>query len=190
MEVQVNGSRMHKHRTLDYDANMEVAMDLKRTDVLIKPNNARVLVRPFEFADSQRAFRIVARVMSLAEEEVDRLVTDLFTEFHGRHQKARAIHTSSIRVRAPILADRCAGQRKPAAAYRGLLYAGIRAGVGGTVQPVDGLASGSIGRCRPVQSDSFSACARRAKAMFPRSRSVPVSSTAIAKSCSTPRRGS
>ena len=64
-------------------------MDLKRTDVLIKPNNARVLVRPFEFADSQRALRIVARVMSLTEEEVDRLVCDLFTEFHGRHQKAR-----------------------------------------------------------------------------------------------------
>ena len=64
-------------------------MDLKRTDVLIKPNNARVLVRPFEFADSQRAFRIVARVMSLADEEVDRLIGDLFTEFHGRHQKAR-----------------------------------------------------------------------------------------------------
>src|SRR6187401_879140 len=64
-------------------------MDLKRTDVLIKPNNARVLVRPFEFADSQRALRIVARVMSLTEEEVDHLVADLFTEFHGRHQKAR-----------------------------------------------------------------------------------------------------
>jgi len=64
-------------------------MNLKRTDVLIKPNNARVLVRPFEFADSQRALRIVARVMSLTEDEVDRLVSDLFTEFHGRHQKAR-----------------------------------------------------------------------------------------------------
>ncbi|HEX3599270.1 MAG TPA: glycoside hydrolase family 130 protein, partial [Lacipirellulaceae bacterium] len=64
-------------------------MDLKRTDVLIKPNNARVLVRPFEFADSQRALRIVARVMSLTEEEVDRLVNELLTEFHGRHQKAR-----------------------------------------------------------------------------------------------------
>lgn len=64
-------------------------MELKRTDVLIKPNNARVLVRPFEFADSQRAFRIVARVMSVDDAEVDRLISELFTEFHGRHQKAR-----------------------------------------------------------------------------------------------------
>ena len=63
-------------------------MDLKRTDVLIKPNNARVLVRPFEFADSQRAFRIVARVMSLTDDEVSRPVADLVTEFPGLHQKA------------------------------------------------------------------------------------------------------
>ena len=64
-------------------------VELKRTNVLIKPNNARVLVRPFEFADSQRALRIVARVMSLTETEVGQLVDNMLTEFHGRHQKAR-----------------------------------------------------------------------------------------------------
>lgn len=74
---------------LDYAAYMEVPLELKRTEILIKPNNARVLVRPFEFADSQRAFRIVARIMSLSDAEVGRLVEELFTEFHGRHQKAR-----------------------------------------------------------------------------------------------------
>src|SRR5947209_13030058 len=74
---------------LSYAGDREVPMELKRTDILIKPNNARVLVRPFEFTDSQRAFRIVARIMSLPDAEVDRLVGALFTEFHGRHQKAR-----------------------------------------------------------------------------------------------------
>jgi hypothetical protein len=59
---------------LDYREDREVEMDLQRTNVLIKPNNARVLVRPFEFSDSQRALRIVARVMSLTAEDVDRLV--------------------------------------------------------------------------------------------------------------------
>jgi predicted GH43/DUF377 family glycosyl hydrolase len=63
-------------------------MDVRRTDILIKPNNARVLVRPFEFADKHRALPIVARVMSLTEAQVDQLVSNLFTEFHGRHQKA------------------------------------------------------------------------------------------------------
>jgi predicted GH43/DUF377 family glycosyl hydrolase len=65
-------------------------MDLKRTDILIKPNNARVLVRAFEFSDSARALRIVARVMSLSEAEVHQLVDNMLTEFHSRHQKARA----------------------------------------------------------------------------------------------------
>jgi predicted GH43/DUF377 family glycosyl hydrolase len=74
---------------LEYATYREAAVELKRTDILIKPNNARVLVRPFELPDSQRAFRIVARVMSLSSEEVDRLIAGLFTEFHGRHQKAR-----------------------------------------------------------------------------------------------------
>jgi predicted GH43/DUF377 family glycosyl hydrolase len=74
---------------LDYSEDKDVAMELKRTNVLIKPNNARVLVRPFEFADSQRALRIVARVMSLTEDEVGQLVDNMLTEFHGRHQKAR-----------------------------------------------------------------------------------------------------
>lgn len=64
-------------------------MNLRRTEILIKPNNARVLIRPFELADSQRALRIVARVMSLTEEEVDQLVSNMLVEFHGRHQKAR-----------------------------------------------------------------------------------------------------
>lgn len=64
-------------------------MNLCRTEILIKPNNARVLIRPFEIADSQRALRIVARVMSLTEEEVDQLVSNMLVEFHGRHQKAR-----------------------------------------------------------------------------------------------------
>jgi predicted GH43/DUF377 family glycosyl hydrolase len=64
-------------------------VELKRTDVLIKPNNARVLVRPFEFADPQRALRIVARLMSLTEEEVDHLFENLLSEFHGRHQREK-----------------------------------------------------------------------------------------------------
>ncbi len=64
-------------------------LEVKRTDVLIKPNNTRVLVRPLEFSDSQRSLRIVARCMSMSEQEVERQVEDLFAEFHGRHQRTR-----------------------------------------------------------------------------------------------------
>jgi predicted GH43/DUF377 family glycosyl hydrolase len=64
-------------------------MDLKRTHIVLKPSNARVLFRPFEPADRHRATRIVARVMALPDDEVDRLLEAVLSEFHGRHQKLR-----------------------------------------------------------------------------------------------------
>jgi len=62
-------------------------MEVTRTGVLLRPNNARVLYRPFEPRQSQRALRIMARVMALAEEEVERLLEGVLCEFHGRHQR-------------------------------------------------------------------------------------------------------
>jgi predicted GH43/DUF377 family glycosyl hydrolase len=64
-------------------------VELKRTDIILKPNNARVLFRPFEPADRNRAMRIVARVMSLSDEEVERVLEIVLSEFHGRHQRLR-----------------------------------------------------------------------------------------------------
>lgn len=62
-------------------------MELKRTDIILKPNNARVLFRPFELTDRSRAMRVVARVMSLSDEEVERVLDAVLSEFHGRHQR-------------------------------------------------------------------------------------------------------
>jgi predicted GH43/DUF377 family glycosyl hydrolase len=64
-------------------------VELKRTDIILKPNNARVLFRPFEHADRNRAMRIVARVMSLSDEEVEHVLEIVLSEFHGRHQRLR-----------------------------------------------------------------------------------------------------
>lgn len=64
-------------------------MELKRTDIILKPNNARVLFRPFEPADRNRAMRIVARVMALSDEESERVLEIVMSEFHGRHQRLR-----------------------------------------------------------------------------------------------------
>ena len=62
-------------------------MDVKRTGVVLKPNSARVLFRPFEQQDSQRSMRIVGRVMELSEAEVDALLAQVLNEFRGRHQR-------------------------------------------------------------------------------------------------------
>ena len=78
-----------------------------RTGVILKPNNARVLFRPFEPASTQRAMKLVGRVMELADAEVERLLADVLSEFRGRHQ--RLVHFFRERfatVRQHLLTDR------------------------------------------------------------------------------------
>jgi predicted GH43/DUF377 family glycosyl hydrolase len=61
-------------------------LEVRRTRLLLKPNSARVLFRPFEALES-RAMRILARINALNSEEVDRLLEAILAEFHGRHQR-------------------------------------------------------------------------------------------------------
>jgi predicted GH43/DUF377 family glycosyl hydrolase len=62
-------------------------MHVTRTGIMVRPNNARVLYRPFEPTSPQRALRIIGRVMELPEEQVETLLHDVLSEFHGRHQR-------------------------------------------------------------------------------------------------------
>ncbi len=62
---------------------------VRRTGIVLKPTNSRVVIRPFEPTSSQRIERILARLMSLSEPEVDVLLGDVMSEFHSRHQKTR-----------------------------------------------------------------------------------------------------
>lgn len=62
-------------------------MEVNRTGVVLKPDYTRVLFRPFEPIDPQRRLKIIARLMSLSEEETDCHLQGILSEFHGRHQK-------------------------------------------------------------------------------------------------------
>ncbi len=62
-------------------------MNVTRTGVLLRPNNARVLYRPFEPPSPQRAIHIIGRVMQLSDDEVHALLTGVLSDFHGRHQR-------------------------------------------------------------------------------------------------------
>lgn len=64
-------------------------MNLHRTGQILRPNNARVLYRPFEPPTSQRALKIVARILALTETEVSAVLDGVLSEFHGRHQRLR-----------------------------------------------------------------------------------------------------
>jgi predicted GH43/DUF377 family glycosyl hydrolase len=60
-------------------------LEINRTGILIKPNNARVLFRPFQFVGEGRYLKIIARVLSLTEEEADEQAKSILAEFEGRH---------------------------------------------------------------------------------------------------------
>ncbi|HEY4105393.1 MAG TPA: glycoside hydrolase family 130 protein [Polyangiaceae bacterium] len=62
-------------------------MIVRRTNLVIRPNAARVLFRPFNQLDEARVVRIVARVMSLRDEEVAQLLDKVMAEFRGRHHR-------------------------------------------------------------------------------------------------------
>ena len=64
---------------------------VRRTDPILRPDQSRVLLRPFKPGDAQRVANIIARVMSIPEEWVGALLGGIFTEFAGRHQQIRSL---------------------------------------------------------------------------------------------------
>ena len=88
-------------------------MELKRTEIILQPNNTRVVFRPFEFIDSQRALRIVARVMALPDAEVNRVLEGVLNEFHGRHQKLRPFFLARFQhARQYLLTDQAVSENR------------------------------------------------------------------------------
>ncbi|MFC1758250.1 glycoside hydrolase family 130 protein [Planctomycetota bacterium] len=63
--------------------------NVRRDDTVLKPDQSRVLLRPFNPGDSQRVGRIISRIMSLPEAQVGPLLDDVTAEFAYRHQQLR-----------------------------------------------------------------------------------------------------
>ncbi|MFN0054733.1 MAG: glycoside hydrolase family 130 protein [Planctomycetales bacterium] len=81
-------------------------MDVKRTGVILKPTNSRVVIRPFELANAARVEKIVARVSSLPEREVECQLDKVLREFSERHQRTREFFRHRFdQVRKHLLTD-------------------------------------------------------------------------------------
>ena len=76
------------------------------TGIVLKPNNSRVVIRPFEPTSEHRIEKIIARVASLSEEEVDRLLEEVMREFRERHQRTREFFLHRFEQVRDIPADR------------------------------------------------------------------------------------
>jgi len=67
------------------------SIHVSRTTTVLQPDQSRVLLRPFSPGDSQRAGRIIARIMSLPETRVGTLLDEVSREFSQRHQQIRRL---------------------------------------------------------------------------------------------------
>lgn len=82
------------------------AIHVSRTSTMLRPDQSRVLLRPFSPGDSQRVARIIARIMTLPEETVGVLLKQISGEFSQRHdQLHRRFRERFDQVREMLLAD-------------------------------------------------------------------------------------
>jgi predicted GH43/DUF377 family glycosyl hydrolase len=83
-----------------------MSIHLKRTATILRPDQSRVLLRPFTPGDSQRVGGIVDRIMLLPEEQVGALLDGISAEFSQRHQKIRDVFLERFeQVHDLLLAD-------------------------------------------------------------------------------------
>jgi predicted GH43/DUF377 family glycosyl hydrolase len=68
-----------------------MTVNLKRSNIILKPSQSRVLLRPFTPGDSERVAGIIERIMSLPEDQVASTVEQVRVEFAGRHQNGRRL---------------------------------------------------------------------------------------------------
>src|SRR6266536_2405694 len=79
-------------------------MNVQRANVMLRPDPARVLVRPFNPPSEQRARKISARVLALEELEVQTLLGQVLAEFDERHPKTRQfLKRRAAQVRQSLL---------------------------------------------------------------------------------------
>jgi len=64
---------------------------IERTPLILRPDPSRVLLRPFSPGDSNRAGRIIGRILAIPEEQVARLLAEVSAEFCRRHQNIHGL---------------------------------------------------------------------------------------------------
>ena len=83
-----------------------MSIHVKRTATILKPDQSRVLLRPFSPGDPQRVGRIISRIMSLPEDLVGPLLDEVSAEFSQRHQQIRKVFLERFeQVRELLLTD-------------------------------------------------------------------------------------
>lgn len=62
-------------------------LTITRTGIVLKPDPARVLFRPFSLVGDERPLRILSRVLAMPEASVNEMLNQVLAEFKPRHQR-------------------------------------------------------------------------------------------------------
>jgi len=149
-------------------------LNVRRTSTVLKPDQSRVLLRPFNPGGSERVGSIIARIMSLPEDRVGPLLNEISAEFSQRHKHVRRIFLERFeQVRetriSPNSGDFSSAPISwPNTRLNPLPY---------SIPPSFRILNSRIFRAAPCGLSS--ACAPRGKVTFPPSRFEPVSSIRI-----------
>jgi predicted GH43/DUF377 family glycosyl hydrolase len=88
-------------------------LDVARTGIVLRPNNSRVVIRPFEPTSEHRIERILGRVASLSEAEVDLLLENVLREFRNRHQRTRQFFLQRFeQIKGHLLTDQAISENR------------------------------------------------------------------------------
>jgi predicted GH43/DUF377 family glycosyl hydrolase len=68
-----------------------MSIHLKRAATILKPDQSRVLLRPFTPGGPERVAEIVARIMAIPEDRVGTVLAEVSSEFFQRHQRIRRL---------------------------------------------------------------------------------------------------
>ena len=97
MFVNQDGSRFH------YEIGNNFDMDVKRTGIVLKPTNSRVVLRPFELSNDARVEKIIARISSLSRRPVN-VFEDIVTVEVPTDLLSKAVNGASIYQKSVPLA--------------------------------------------------------------------------------------
>jgi len=99
------------------------SLNICPTGVSFRPDNSRVLIRPFVPADSARIVNIIGRALALSEEETAEQLAAVTADFAGRHADIRAIWRRHYeRVKPHVFSSRPLSETRQL--YIGALFSG------------------------------------------------------------------
>ncbi len=79
---------------------------VRRTDILLRPDPQRVLIRFFAPGSSDRIERVISRVLTLDDQQVEEELNAVFTSFQARHKNLEEIFLKHYRnVRPYLISD-------------------------------------------------------------------------------------